>query len=325
MVETDELRIFTTVVALSSVSRAASELRIPRATVSRKLAQLETRLGVRLIRRTTRSMQLTDEGRAFHRHAETALDSIRLAETSVRPKTASPSGDVFLSMPGLIGGGFPDVLAAFVQEHPAIRLHVHVSNRPVDLARERFDVAIRATGSLDEGLTAKKLARTALVGVAAPSYAARHGLPADLDALASHRCLVGLDVEGRPLTQWFVGGRRRPVVGVAYSNDPHLLLRWTLRGLGIALLPTTLVATPLAHGELVSVLPSALRTEGAISLVMKDNKLLPPAVRVFVAFMSAHAPAALKHPHAADLAEPPPTERRAAPTKTARSTRRTGR
>lgn len=308
MIETDELRIFTTVVALSSVSRAAAELRIPRATVSRKLAQLESRLGIRLIRRTTRSMQLTDEGRAFHRHAETALDSIRLAEASVRPKNAAPSGDVFVSMPGLIGGGFPDVLAAFVHEHPTIRLHVHVSSRPVDLARERFDVAIRASGALDEGLTAKRLARTALVGVAAPSYAARHGIPADLDALASHRCLVGMDAEGRPLTHWFVGGRKHPVSGVAYSNDPQMLLRWTLRGLGIALLPTTLVATLLARGELVAVLPNALRTEGAISLVMKDPKLLSPAVRAFIAYMTKHAPSALKHPHAAEVVDRPPSK-----------------
>lgn len=301
VLETDELRIFAAVVSLSSVSRAASELRIPRATVSRKLAQLEARLGVRLIRRTTRSMQLTDEGRAFLRHAETALDSIRLAEASVRPTGEAPSGDVFLSMPGLIGGGFPDVLAGFTRAHPRVRLHVHVSNRPVDLARERFDVAIRASGALDEGLTARTLARTALVGVAAPSYAARHGLPADLAALEEHACLVGLDAEGRPLAHWIVGGRRHAVTGIAYSNEPLLLLRWALRGLGIAMLPTTLVATSLVRGELLAVLPSVLRTEGRISLVMKDAKLLPPAVRAFVTYVSKHGPPALERPNAADV------------------------
>lgn len=299
MLETDELRIFVTVVARSSVSRAATELRIPRATVSRKLAQLETRLGVRLIRRTTRSMRLTDEGREFLRHAETVLDSLRLAEASVRPKGEAPTGDVYVSMPALVGGGLPDVLADFVREHPAIRLHLHVSNRPVDLVNERFDVAIRASGSLDEGLTARTLARTALVGVASPSYAARHGLPVDLDDLANHRCLVGLDAEGRPLTHWPAKGRRVPVSGVAYSNDPHLVLRWTLRSLGIAMLPTTLVATPLAREELVPVLPTLLRVEGAIALVMKDPKLVPPAVRTFVAYVTKKAPAVLRHPNAA--------------------------
>jgi DNA-binding transcriptional LysR family regulator len=302
VLETDELRIFVTVVALSSVSRAAAELRIPRATVSRKLAQLEARLGVRLIRRTTRSMQHTDQGREFHRHAETVLDSLRLAEASVRPKGAAPSGDVFVSMPALVGGGFPDVLANFVHEHPSIRLHVQVANRPVDLVNERFDVAIRASGALDEGLTARVLARTALVAVAAPAYAARHGLPSDLDALGAHRCLLALDAEGRPLAHWIAGRKRVPVTGVAHSNDPHLLLRWTLRSLGIAMLPTTLVATLLARGELVPVLPTVLRVEGAISLVMKDAKLIPPAVRTFVSYIAKHGPAALRHAHAADAA-----------------------
>jgi DNA-binding transcriptional LysR family regulator len=298
MLETDELRIFVTVVALSSISRAADELKVPRATVSRKLALLEERLGVRLLRRTTRSMQLTDAGRAFRHHAEAALDALRFAEASVAPKGSAPSGDVFVSMPPMIGGGLPDVLSDFARLYPAIRLHVDVSNRKVDLAREHFDVAIRATGRLDAGLTARTLARVRLVGVASPTYAARHGTPSTVADLRSHRCLVGLDAAGRPQTHWVIGGRRRSVAGTAYSNDPHLVLRWALRGLGIALLPATLVASHLTRGELVTILPGVLYTEGTVSIVMLERRLFPPAARAFVDFMVERAPAALRNPSA---------------------------
>lgn len=300
MLETEELRIFVTVTALSSISRAADELKVPRATVSRKLAQLEERLGVRLLRRTTRSMQLTDAGRAFRHNAEAALDALRFAEASVVPKGSAPSGDVFVSMPPMVGGGLPDVLSDFTRLHPTIRLHVDVSNRKVDLARERFDVAIRATGRLDAGLTARTLARVRLVGVASPGYTARHGTPSTVADLRSHRCLVGLDAGGRPQTHWVIGGRRRSVTGTAYSNDPHLVLRWALRGLGIALLPATLVASHLTRGELLPVLPGVLSTEGTVSLVMLERRLLPPAARAFVDFMVERAPAALRNPSAAE-------------------------
>lgn len=299
MLETEELRIFVAVVATSSISRAAVELQIPRATLSRKLAGLEERLGIRLLRRTTRSMQLTDVGRAFHRSAEAALDAVRLAEASVVTKGAMPSGDVFVSIPPMVGSGLPDVLSDFAREHPAIRLHVDVSNRAVDLARERFDVAIRATGRLDAGLTARTLARVSLVGVASPTYTARHGAPSTVAELRGHRCLVGLDAEGRPQTHWMIGKKRQAITGAAYSNDPHLVLRWALRGLGIALLPSTLVASHLMRGELVAILPGVLRTEGAVSLVMLERKLLPRAVRAFVEFVSKRAPAALTSASAA--------------------------
>ncbi len=106
---------------------------------------------------------------------------------------------------------------------------------------------------------------------------------------------------GQPQTRWVIGGKRRAIVGVACSNDPHLVLRWTLRGLGIALLPFTLVANHLARGELVPILPGLLRVDGTVSLVMRERKLLPPAARVFVDYVARRAPSALAHPSVAEL------------------------
>lgn len=90
-------------------------------------------------------------------------------------------------------------------------------------------------------------------------------------------------------------------MGVAHSNDPHVALRWALRGLGITLLPETFVAPHLARGELVAALPGVLRIEGTVSLVLRERKLLPPAVRAFVHFVTKRGPAALQHPSAADV------------------------
>jgi len=298
MLETEELAIFAAVVASNSVSRAAAELRVPRATVSRKLAGLEERLGVRLLQRTTRSMRVTEQGQLLYRHAELVLDAARLAEASVKPRADVPSGVVRVSMPPMTGGGLPDVLADFVREHPQISLQAHVSNRTVNLRREGYDVAIRATASLEPGLVSRVLSRVSLVGVASPGYLAAHGTPRSPRELGQHRCLMGFDQHERAQTHWPILGKKTAITGAAFSNDPHLVLRFALRGLGIAFLPATLVAGALARGELVAVLPKQLRVQGSISIVYADRKLMPPQVRAFVNWLIERAPAALSHPNA---------------------------
>ncbi|MDF3066001.1 MAG: Transcriptional regulator, LysR family protein [Polyangiaceae bacterium] len=305
MLETDELLIFIKVVAASSVSRAAGELGVPRATVSRKLAALEERIGARLLQRTTRSMTLTEAGRTFHRHAELVLDAARAAESSVRPRSATPSGRVRVTMPPMTGSGLPELLADFARQHPTIQLLLHVANRVVDLRREPYDVAIRASSALAPGLVARTLTRVRLVGVAAPSYLATHGTPATLADLPEHRCLMGLSGDGTAQTHWHAGKSRTKLAGTVFTNDPHLVLRFALRGLGIAYLPATLVATPLARGELTRVLPQALRLEGAVSVVYRERKLMAPAVRAFVDHVVRHGPVALRHASAAESAELP--------------------
>jgi DNA-binding transcriptional LysR family regulator len=299
MLETEELAIFAAVVASSSISRAAAELRVPRATVSRKLAGLEDRLGVRLLQRTTRSMRLTEQGQLLYRHAELVLDAARLAEASVRPLPNGLAGVVRVSMPPMTGGSLPDVLAEFAREHPAVCLHVHVSNRMVNLRREGYDVAIRATGSLEPGLVSRVLSRVNLVGVASPAYLATHGTPGSLRELRQHRCLMGFDQQERAQTHWHISGKKTALAGAAFSNDPHLVLRFAQRGLGVAFLPATLVAGALARAELVTVLPKQLQLQGSVSVVYVERKLMPRQVRAFVDWLIERAPAALSHSNAA--------------------------
>jgi len=158
---------------------------------------------------------------------------------------------------------------------------------------------IRATGSLEPGLVSRTLARVSLVGAAAPAYLAAHGTPGSPRELRQHRCLMGFDQQERAQTHWNILGKKTAIAGAAFSNDPHLVLRFALRGLGIAFLPATLVSGALARGELVAVLPKQLRLQGSVSVVYVERKLMPPQVRAFVDWLIERAPTALSQPSAA--------------------------
>lgn len=176
---------------MQSVSRAARELRVPRATIGRRLQRLEERLGVRLLRRSTRSLVLTDAGEAMYRHARIALDALREAELSVKRNDTSVRGDLRVTAPPITKPSFYAMIDAFALAYPDVRLQLHLSTRHVDLRRDGYDVAIRGTSQLEPGLVARNLGRTQLVGVASPAYLAQSGPLRSLRDLRQHRCLCG--------------------------------------------------------------------------------------------------------------------------------------
>jgi len=293
MLETAELLAFARTVQARSLSRAAAELRVPRATISRRLARLEAKLGVRLLRRTTRSLVLTEAGEALYRHAGLVLDATAAAEASVHRSDDAARGELRVSLPPMAGTAFQDVLAGFVEAYPLVRLQAHVSSQLVDLQRDGYDVAIRATSELEPGLVARTLMRASLHAVASPAYLKAHGTPKRLRDLAAHRCLMGFARGELPQTYWLAGKQRVHVEGVAFSNNPGLLCRLAVRGLGIAFVPAALTAKSIARGELVVVLPKLLRSDGQISIVYVERAFMPPQVRAFVDWIVAHLPAAL--------------------------------
>ena len=175
-VETSELVAFTRTVDAKSLSRAAAELRVPRATVSRRLARLEERLGARLLRRTTRSLVLTEVGEVFYRQACIALDAVRLAEQSVRKADDLVRGDLRVSVPPIMSVSFHAMLCEFAMRYPALRVHVHTSNQHVDILNGGYDVALRASSQIQPGLIARTLFRDPMIAVAAPAYLADRGV-----------------------------------------------------------------------------------------------------------------------------------------------------
>jgi DNA-binding transcriptional LysR family regulator len=281
--ETAELLAFTTTVDAHSLSRAALELGLPRATVGRRLQRLEERLGVRLLRRTTRSLALTDAGEALYRQARLALDAVKEAENSVRRTDAAVRGDLRVSVPPITNPTFYALLNDFAVRHPEVKLIVHFSTEHVDLKRGGYDVAIRGTGELEPGLVARHLGRTSLIAVASPDYVQQHGAPRTLRDLKEHRCLLGFARGELPQTHWTDRkGRRAHVEGRIASNDIVFLAQAALRGLGVVLLPAAMVQSYLDEGRLVQVLESAFGWETRMAIVYPEREFLPPQVRAFV-------------------------------------------
>lgn len=293
-VETAELAAFVKTVDARSLSRAAVELGIPRATLSRRLARLEARLGARLLRRSTRSLTLTDAGESFNRHARIALEAVAHAEASVRQVDDAVRGSLRVSVPPIMTPGFRAMLCDFAERHPELRLQVHFTSRVIDLRRDGYDVAVRASSQIEPGLIARPLSREPVLAVASPAYLAAHGTPRTRKDLARHRCLMGFAGGELPQSHWtFAGGNKLHLDGVLFSNDLDLLRDAALQGLGIAFLPLMVTHAALASGALVAVLPDTLYTEAVIAVVYPEREFVPPAVRAFVDAVVAWAPADL--------------------------------
>ena len=292
-VETAELAAFAKIVEARSLSRAAAELGWPRATLSRRLGRLEQRLGARLLRRTTRSLTLTDAGESFYRHARIALDAVQSAELSVRRIDDAVRGDLRVSVPPLLPTSFRDMLCSFIERYPEVRLQVQSTSRLVDLQRDGYDVALRATGELEPGLIARPLAREPRICVASPAYLERNGTPRTRRDLARHRCLMGFARGELPESHWSFDTGSLHVEGTLFSNELTLLRDAAVRGLGIAYLPLVLVYADLESGRLRPVLPDTLRGEVTIAVVYAERQFLPPAVRAFVDAVVEWAPTEL--------------------------------
>jgi DNA-binding transcriptional LysR family regulator len=289
-IETAELLAFVRTVDAKSLSRAAAELRVPRATVGRRLARLEQRLGTRLLRRTTRTLSLTDAGDRFYRHARSVLDALGQAEDCVRTSDGVVGGEVRVSVPPNLDESFSEMITAFVKAHPDVRLTVDASSRVVDLQRDGYDVALRAASEFEPGLVARTIARHRAIAVASPAYLAEKGTPRAAKDLKKHRCLTGFARGELPQSTWPAGRGVVRVDGVFSANDLGLLRDAAISGLGIALLPMLLLREALENGTLVQVLRGVIEVENRLAVVYVEKELLPPQVRAFVEALVAWAP-----------------------------------
>ncbi|EGT5710583.1 LysR family transcriptional regulator [Cronobacter dublinensis subsp. dublinensis] len=281
--ETSELIAFTKTVAAKSLSRAAVELGIPRATLSRRIAQLEEKLGTRLLLRTTRSLALTEAGAVFYKEAIIALEAIKQAEQSVSRSGDCLQGDLRVSLPPGMKKSFRAMLCEFIALHPLLRVHVHTSSHHIDFRSGGFDVALRASSQIQPGLIARTLFRDPVIAVASPDYLSGMGVPVTLDDLSDHQCLMGFARGELPQMDWpLVSGNRVKVNGAFFSDDISLLCEAAINSRGIALLPEDLIGEHLQQGTLVPVLKDIIGTEMQIALVWPDRHFLLPQVRAFI-------------------------------------------
>lgn len=286
---TEWLQAFVHVVEGGSVSAAARELNLPRATVSRRLGQLEERLAVRLLHRTTRSQGLTEAGHELFHHARTVLQTVREAEDALRRADGQPRGLLRVSLPPG-EGRFRSMINGFLTRYPEVQLEIDSNTRFVDLIAEGFDVVLRAgRGPIPEGLIARRLRTMPIQAWASPGYAERRGLPERVEQLAEHDLLLAFAEGVRPVTHWpLLDGGRVRVRGRLATNALPAILGACADGLGIALLPADFVAQ--ASGPaLLTVLPDQLGAVGLMSVVYAERLFMPPAVRAFVDHLIAWA------------------------------------
>jgi DNA-binding transcriptional LysR family regulator len=285
-----EMAVFSRVVAAGSLSAAARELGLSPALISRRLAGLEARLGVRLVNRTTRSLRLTDEGASYYETCARVLAEIEEADAAVSAGRVEPQGALKVAMPASFGHQhLAPLIPEFAARYPKVQLALSLSDRNVNLIEEGFDLAIRIAHLEDSSLAARQLAPNRRVVCASPAYLKRHGTPRTPQDLAQHNCLTANDF----VTTWdYKDAQGTPgsvrVSGRYACDNWEVLREWALAGMGVALKSTWDVHRHLADGSLVSVCEGyVFDSDVAIYAVYPHRRFLPAKTRVFIEFLSA--------------------------------------
>ncbi|MGO4380407.1 LysR family transcriptional regulator [Pseudoduganella sp. RAF19] len=283
-----DVETFVTVVERGSLTAAAVALSTTPSVVSRAIARLEARLGSQLLRRTTRSMSLTEAGQLYMEQSRAAFAQIDEAERAIQGTAGAVTGRIRITAPTTFGNyRLPALLQRFTALHPGVRVDLNISNRNVDLAADGYDFAIRQGMLKDSSLIARKLEDAQLVLVCSPSYAAQAGLPDSIEALAEHRCLSFLMPSTGRAVPWQL--RRdgedidwTPQSLVQVSDDPLGVISLAEAGLGICHGFHFVVQERLARGALVPVLPQLWGRSRPFSLLYPRQRSLSAAARAFI-------------------------------------------
>lgn len=277
------LDTYVAIIEAGSLSEASRVLGEPRATLSRRLAQLEEHFGVRLVHRSTRRFEPTRTGLELYRRGRRIVDEVRAAEAALVRKDGVPRGPLRVSLPSA-APMFPELITRFCERFPEVQPDVWVTDRHLDLVAEGVDVAIRAGVVDDPSLIRRTLVRHRLVLVGAPAYLARRGAPRTVDDLDHHEFVVGYGGMDRPSrTIRLRGGGELAVTSVAACNEISIQLALVVAGRGLAVLPDVIAERAIEAGRLVVLLPDEVGLDVSASLVYPERGLLEPAVEAFVA------------------------------------------
>ncbi len=283
---------FVSIVERGSVTAASAALGVSRPTLSRRLAGLEERLGVRLLHRTTRRMKLTQHGEALYNKARLVVQAAREAEAEVRRLDGVPRGLLRVSLPmGMPQEALGQWLADFLALCPEVEIELVASSAHVDLVAEGFDVALRAGPIEDPSLVVRTVVKNASIAVASPRYLDLRGTPREPEDLVTHNCIVGFRAGIAPEQRWPLrDGGSIPVSGTLKTNQMGLRVQAARRHLGIALVIDRFAEAAIDAGEIVPVLPERVGREERVALVYPDRTFLDPKVRAFVDFLAARLP-----------------------------------
>lgn len=290
MINLNDLYLFVQAVESGSFSEAARRLGMPKSTISKRIAELETELGARLIHRTSRSFSLSDAGRDFCNHAQSALIAAEAAENIVRSRMAEPSGTVKItaSIP-TTQFYLADHLPSLALQYPKINLEMHATDRFVDLVQEGFDIAVRSHFAPlpNSDLVQKQLVVEPIFVVGSPQYLREHGTPHHPQDIAVHNGLLsipgtdswrllhddGEEIHAKPRLRMM-------------ANESTVLIRAASAGLGLACLPSSICRDAIRSGELVRILPRWSAGTVTTTILMPHRRGQLPGVRAVIDFLA---------------------------------------
>jgi len=286
-----ELHFFVVLARKASLSAAARELDITPPAATKRLAQMEQRLGVRLVNRTTRTLSLTSEGELYLAHATQILASIRDMEEQLAGSRHAPKG--LLRINATLGFGrttIAPIISAFARHYPEVEVQLQLTDRPINLVEEAFDLGIRFGELPDTRLTARKIMSNERFLCASPAYLKKAGEPRTPEELSGHRCILHRQNDDTHGIWRLHKGRRTESVkvgGTLSSNDGDVVLNWALDGHGILMRSEWDVAKYLESGRLRLVLPDYKPAPADLFVFYPSRRNLPAKVRTFIDFLIA--------------------------------------
>lgn len=283
-----EMKVFASVVDEGSFVGATERLEMSKAAVSRYVSELESRLSVRLLNRTTRRLSMTPEGEVFYARCKTLLELLDEAESELSAKAGEAQGTVKINVPVTFGNmHLAPLWGAFMERHPKVELEVVLSDRVVDLVDEGFDLAIRIARLPSSTLISRQLATTRMVLCATPRYLRKHGKPKTPAELADHTVLAYTYLASKD--EWaFDGPEGRVTVKTRpsmYSNSGDTCRSVALSHQGVILQPTFLIGEDLRAGTLVELMPQYQSLELGIYAVYPSRKHMLPKARLLIDYL----------------------------------------
>ena len=288
MKSTSDQLVFVSIVDEGSLTAAAERLGLSLAVCSKRLVNLEKRLGVRLLNRTTRRQHLTDEGRIYYEHCLRIQEDIVHMEASLAGMRNEVQGTLRVTTSASFGRKhISPYIGEFIKLHPGVKLQLMMSDTNADLVADGIDVAIRIGALQDSTLIATKLAPNRRVLCASPAYLERAGTPSRLEDLVDHQCVI-LSAQGASRDVWLFetqeGITRVPVSGSVTSNSGEVVRDAAIHGIGIAIKSLWDISDELRDGRLVSVLDHHALAPVDIFAVFHNRRFVSPKVKAWVAF-----------------------------------------
>ena len=297
MHDLNDMYYFAEVVERGGFAVAGRALGIPKSRLSRRIAELESKLGVRLLQRTTRRLSLTDAGETFLRHCQAVREAAQNAQSAIEQTQREPTGTVRVSCPvtlsqGIVGALLPE----FLRRYPKVRIEMMVSNRSINLLEEGLDVALRVRVSLEDSgsLVIKRLGMTRQVLVASPELLAIHGVPESPQDLGTKVPTLALTSADGNSTLHLQTAEGEPLLlhhQARYVADDLVTLKYAvMNGIGVYWMPDYMVRDELERGDLVEVLQNWRLPEGIFHAAFVSRRNMAPALRAFLDYLGEKLP-----------------------------------